>query len=49
MVIEHITAYYLRIDEDPTGLIDEARRRWEVRAIDHDWEWILPRAIEHGH
>lgn len=47
VVIDHVTAYYLRPDEDPRALIADARRQMEIRPVDPDWEWILPKWLEY--
>lgn len=47
LVLDHVTQYYLRLEEDPRSLIGDARRQMEVRAIDPEWEWILPKFLEY--
>lgn len=42
ITIEHVSDYFIRPEDDPRTLIEDARRDLGIQAVDPEWEWILP-------
>jgi len=50
IVIEHVTSYYLPREEIQAA-VEDVMSKLKVRAVDPDWEWILPKfyVYQHSH
>jgi len=47
VVIERVAAWFLRPEDGPHALIEDARRQLGVVPLDPEWEWILPKLYQY--
>lgn len=45
--IEHLTGYFVRPEDDPVALIEDARRDLGLVPVDPEWAWILPKYYQY--